>query len=69
MSTVIDLSLSSKGRNQGVHEYEISLIFANGNVYRYLTGPIDFLLTSFKTILGRFIFSIITEVDHIPFLA
>ena len=38
-------------------------------MYRYLTGSIDFLLTSFKTILGRFIFSIITKVDHIPFLA
>ena len=52
-----------------VHVYEISLIFSNGNVYRYLTGSIDFLLTSFKAIIGRFIFSIITEVDHIPFLA
>ena len=67
--TFVNEQLESKRRNQGVHEYEISLIFANGNVYRYLTGSIDFLLMNFKTILSRFIFSIITEVDHIPFLA
>ena len=60
---------ASKGRNQGVGECEIGLIFANGNVYRYLTGTIDFWLTSFKKILGMFIFSTITKVDHIPSIA
>ena len=35
----------------GVGECEISPIFTNENVYRYL---LNFLLASFKTILGGF---------------